>query len=114
MKQLFALFALLAMLCGLTGAAYADEALLLRLRPPQRLPLPLLRLRLLPRLHQNAATRALTNKGDMAWMMTSTALVLMMSVPGLALFYAGMVRSKNTLSTLMQTFVIFCVVACFG
>jgi Amt family ammonium transporter len=48
--------------------------------------------------------------GDTAWMLTSTALVLMMSVPGLALFYGGMVRKKNILSTLMQTFAIVCVV----
>jgi Amt family ammonium transporter len=51
------------------------------------------------------------NKGDVAWMMTSTAFVLFMTVPGLALFYAGMVRSKNALSTVMQSFAIFCVVA---
>ncbi len=48
--------------------------------------------------------------GDTAWMLTSTALVLMMSIPGLALFYGGMVRKKNALATLMQTFAIVCVV----
>ena len=42
--------------------------------------------------------------GDTAWMLTSTALVLMMTIPGLALFYAGMVRKKNVLATLMQSF----------
>jgi Amt family ammonium transporter len=47
------------------------------------------------------------NKGDVAWMLTSTALVLMMSIPALALFYGGMVRSKNMLSVLMQVFVTF-------
>ena len=47
------------------------------------------------------------NKGDTAWMLTSTALVLLMSVPALALFYGGMVRSKNMLSMLMQVFVVF-------
>ena len=47
------------------------------------------------------------NKGDVAWMLTSTALVIMMSIPGLALFYGGMVRSKNMLSVLMQVFVTF-------
>ncbi|HTT08971.1 MAG TPA: ammonium transporter [Gammaproteobacteria bacterium] len=51
------------------------------------------------------------NKGDVSWMMTSTAFVLLMTVPGLALFYAGMVRTKNALSTVMQSFAIFCVVA---
>ena len=55
-----------------------------------------------------AATPAPTpNKGDIAWMLTSTALVLMMSVPALALFYGGLVRSKNMLSMLMQVFVTF-------
>ena len=48
--------------------------------------------------------------GDTAWMLTSTALVLMMTVPGLALFYAGMVRKKNVLATLMQAFTICCLV----
>ena len=47
------------------------------------------------------------NKGDTAWMLTSTALVLLMSVPGLALFYGGLVRTKNMLSVLMQVFVGF-------
>jgi len=47
------------------------------------------------------------NKGDVSWMLTSTALVLLMSVPALALFYGGLVRSKNMLSVLMQVFVVF-------
>ncbi|MFL6573114.1 MAG: ammonium transporter, partial [Burkholderiales bacterium] len=50
------------------------------------------------------------NKGDVAWMLVSTALVIMMSVPALALFYGGMVRSKNALSVLMQVFVVFSLV----
>src|ERR1700728_2012608 len=50
------------------------------------------------------------SSGDTAWMLTSTALVLMMSIPGLALFYGGMVRKKNILATLMQTFAIVCIV----
>jgi len=47
------------------------------------------------------------DKGDTAWMIVATLLVIMMAVPGLALFYGGMVRSKNVLSTFMQVFVIF-------
>ena len=47
------------------------------------------------------------DKGDTAWIMVSTALVLMMAVPGLALFYGGMVRSKNVLSVCMQVFITF-------
>ncbi len=54
-----------------------------------------------------AAAAPTPNKGDMAWMMTSTALVLFMSVPALALFYGGLVREKNMLSVLMQVFVGF-------
>ncbi len=48
--------------------------------------------------------------GDTAWMLTSVALVLMMTIPGLGLFYAGMVRKKNVLATLMQSFAICCLV----
>ena len=50
------------------------------------------------------------NTGDTAWMMTSTALVLLMTIPGLALFYGGMVRKKNVLATVMQSFAITCLV----
>ncbi|OYY61399.1 MAG: ammonia channel protein [Burkholderiales bacterium 28-67-8] len=53
------------------------------------------------------AAAPVPNKGDTAWMMVSTLLVIMMAVPGLALFYGGLVRSKNMLSVLMQVFVTF-------
>jgi Amt family ammonium transporter len=62
---------------------------------------------------QPAAAPAATAKldsGDTAWMLTSTALVLMMTIPGLALFYAGMVRKKNILATIMQSFAICCLI----
>jgi Amt family ammonium transporter len=51
------------------------------------------------------------NAGDTAWMLTSTALVLLMTIPGLALFYGGMVRKKNVLATAMQSFAITCLVS---
>jgi len=51
------------------------------------------------------------NSGDTAWMLTATALVLFMTIPGLSLFYAGMVRSKNVLSVMMQCFAITCMVS---
>ncbi|MBC7801122.1 MAG: ammonium transporter, partial [Gemmatimonadaceae bacterium] len=51
-----------------------------------------------------AAVEPKIDTGDTAWMLTSTALVLLMTIPGLALFYAGMVRKKNVLATLMQSF----------
>jgi Amt family ammonium transporter len=50
------------------------------------------------------------DRGDTAWMLTSTALVLLMTIPGLALFYAGMVRKMNALATMMQSFLITCLV----
>src|SRR2546430_16882368 len=50
------------------------------------------------------------NKGDNAWMLTSTVLVLLMTIPGLALFYGGLVRSKNMLSVLAQVFYTVCMV----
>lgn len=63
-------------------------------------------------------TAAMVNKGDTSWMLISSALVLMMSVPGLALFYGGLVRTKNMLSVLMQVLMIVCVASlvwvCWG
>ena len=50
------------------------------------------------------------DSGDTAWMLTSVALVLMMTIPGLALFYGGMVRKKNVLATVMQSFAVTCLV----
>jgi Amt family ammonium transporter len=59
-----------------------------------------------------AAEPTLTvDKGDTAWLLTSAALVLMMTAPGLALFYGGMVRQKNALATLMQSFIIMAVIS---
>lgn len=57
-----------------------------------------------------AAPAPSANKGDTAWMMVSTLLVILMTIPGLALFYGGLVRSKNMLSILMQVFMIFAVI----
>ena len=51
------------------------------------------------------------NTGDTAWVLTSSALVLLMTLPGLALFYGGLVRRKNVLSILMQCFIIACVIS---
>jgi len=66
-----------------------------------------LALMVLPALAQDAPK---IDSGDTAWMLTSTALVLMMTIPGLALFYGGMVRKKNVLATIMQSFAITCLV----
>ncbi|MGY3040902.1 Amt family ammonium transporter [Rhodanobacter sp. TND4EL1] len=59
-----------------------------------------------PMVHA-AAVVPVVDKGDVAWMLTSTLLVLLMTVPGLALFYGGLVRSKNVLSVLMQVMTVF-------
>src|SRR2546430_16237017 len=58
-----------------------------------------------------AATTAAQSSGDNAWMLVSTALVLMMTGPGLALFYGGLVRKKNVLGTMMQSFILMAVVS---
>src|ERR1700761_7584067 len=57
-----------------------------------------------------AATKDPLNSGDTAWMITSSALVLMMTIPGLGLFYGGMVRKKNVLATLAQSFGATCLI----
>jgi len=57
------------------------------------------------------ADEVVLNSGDTAWMLTATALVLFMTIPGLALFYGGMVRSKNILSVMMQCFAITCLMS---
>ena len=58
-----------------------------------------------------APTPPVPNKGDTAWMMTASVLVLLMTIPGLALFYGGLARTKNMLSMLMQVFYCVCIVA---
>ncbi len=60
---------------------------------------------------EEAASAPKVDTGDTAWVLISTAMVLLMTAPGLALFYAGMVRRKNVLGTIMQSFVILCVVS---
>ncbi|MBK7673841.1 ammonium transporter [Accumulibacter sp.] len=57
------------------------------------------------------APALVANKGDNAWIMTSAALVILMSIPGLALFYGGLVRTKNMLSVLMQVFITFSLIS---
>ncbi len=58
-----------------------------------------------------AFAAATINKGDTSWMLTATALVVLMTIPGLALFYGGLVRSKNVLSVLMQVTICFCLIS---
>ena len=88
MKHFLKGFMLLALL-GFAGVALADD----------------------PVAAVAAAVTPTVDKGDTAWMIVATVLVILMSIPGLALFYGGMVRAKNMLSVLMQVFVIFSMMA---
>ena len=104
MKKLLAGSAM-ALAIGTTGVmvtspAFADEA-----KPAASAPAAASAAAAAP-----AAPAAVPNKGDTAWMLISTALVLLMTLPGLALFYGGLTRSKNILSICMQCFMIFSVI----
>ena len=100
MKKLFLFFSLLAMLAGMSVPAFAADA------PATTVAVTA------PVVEAPAAAPApVPNKGDTAFMIASTILVILMTLPGLALFYGGLVRSKNMLSVLTQVFVIFCVIS---
>src|SRR5690349_9482543 len=100
----------LALCCALSGAAYAQDAAAPDAAAPAAAEAA-------PAAEAPAAAPADSyvapkyDMGNVSWMMTATALVLLMSIPGLALFYGGMVRQKNMLSTLTQTFAIFSLIA---
>jgi Amt family ammonium transporter len=109
MKQLLSIFILCTSL-GAAGLSYADEpaapalqtTTLAQPAAPAATALPA----------EGAPAAAPTaDKGDTAWMIVATVLVILMVIPGLALFYGGMVRAKNMLSVLMQVFVIFSLIA---
>jgi Amt family ammonium transporter len=98
MKKLLALFTLMAILCGMSAMAFADEAAptgAMTAEAPAAAPAP-----------AAAEEAPKLDSGATAWMLSSTALVLLMTIPGLALFYGGMVRKKNVLDTMMQSFAI--------
>ena len=99
MKKLLVLFSLLAMLTGLSVPAFADVAAATAAVVAPAIDAAV------------AAPAPVPNKGDTAFMIASTILVILMTLPGLALFYGGLVRSKNMLSVLTQVFVIFCVIS---
>jgi Amt family ammonium transporter len=103
MKKLIALFTLLAVLCGLSAPAFADEA------APAAAAVTT---EAAPAVEAAAPAAApVPNKGDTTWMMLSTLLVILMIVPGLSLFYGGLVRAKNMLSVLSQVFGIFALIS---
>ncbi len=64
-----------------------------------------------PACDAKTLTNCTPNSGDTAWMLTSMAIVLMMTIPGLALFYGGMVRKKNVGDTVMTSFAITCLIS---
>ena len=101
MRKLFTVFALLgALLLGALPAAAQDKA-------PEAPAAAAVTAAAAAAPAAAPAVAPTPNKGDVSWMLVSTALVLLMSLPGLALFYGGMVREKNMLSVLMQVFVTF-------
>ncbi|CAH1904116.1 ammonia/ammonium transporter [Candidatus Nitrotoga sp. HW29] len=111
MKKIFVTFALLGMLYSLVLPAVAEEAAPAAVSTTATAQAATAIDAAKP--VQAAATHAVAptpNKGDTAWMLTATLLVIMMSIPGLALFYGGLVRSKNMLSILMQVFAIFALI----
>jgi len=102
MKKFIALFALLAVLCGSSAPVFAEDA------APAAV---VATTEAAPAVEAAAPVAAPTpNKGDTSFMLIVTVLVIMMSIPGLALFYGGLVRSKNMLSILMQVFSIFALI----
>ncbi len=105
MRKLFASLTLLAMLCGFAAPAFAEEAVPAAATTTVATPAA----EVAPAVAAPVAA-PVPNKGDTAWMLTATLLVILMSIPGLALFYGGLVRSKNMLSILMQVFSIFALI----
>jgi Amt family ammonium transporter len=115
MKKLFSMIALLGVL-GLAGPVMAEDAAPLADQPAATAPAieaaPAAPEAAMPSTAPEAAPAVATDpepkldSGNTAWMLTATALVLFMTIPGLALFYGGMVRKKNVLAIMMQSFAI--------
>jgi Amt family ammonium transporter len=118
MKKILSTFALVTMLgFGLTGNVLAEEAPVVDAAPTEMVatpaeaaPVETVAPEALPAEAAAPEVAPTVDKGDTTWMMISTILVVLM-VPGLALFYGGLVRSKNMLSVLMQVFVVFSLVS---
>ena len=110
MKKLLSTFALISFLClnflGMTSVSFADEAISVKASDAVTLVADATPAEK-PVEAKDEPPAPTPNKGDTAWMIMATILVTLMVIPGLALFYGGLVRSKNMLSVLMQTFVVF-------
>ncbi len=113
MHKIIASLMLVAALCGLSAPVFAEDAA----SAPAAVAatVPVAAPAAAPAIAASAVAPASAvvetpNKGDTSWMIVATLLVIMMSIPGLALFYGGLVRSKNMLSILMQVFSIFALI----
>ncbi|MBM3389860.1 MAG: ammonium transporter [Betaproteobacteria bacterium] len=117
MRKLFATFALALAAVGLLGLAGAPELSWAQAAPaasaaaPAEAAAPAAAAAAEATAEATAAPTPVPNKGDTAFMMIATVLVILMTIPGLALFYGGLVRSKNMLSVLMQVFVVFALIS---
>ena len=109
MKKLIASFMLLAMLCGLSAPAFAEEAV--AITEAVSAVADVAAEVAAPAEAVVEAVAPVPNKGDTTWMLLSTLLVILMIVPGLSLFYGGLVRAKNMLSVLSQVFAIFALIS---
>ncbi|MDX8379347.1 MAG: ammonium transporter [Gallionella sp.] len=107
MKKIVASFMLLALLCGLSATTFAEEVIASTAATAVA---PAATVVLAP-VVAPVAVAPIPNKGDTTWMMVSTLLVILMIVPGLSLFYGGLVRAKNMLSILSQVFAIFALIS---
>ncbi|MDP1940203.1 MAG: ammonium transporter [Gallionella sp.] len=110
MNKIIASFMLLAMLSGLSAPAFAEEALATASAVAETMAAPVVEAVLAAEPVVEAAA-PVPNKGDTTWMLLSTLLVILMIVPGLSLFYGGLVRAKNMLSVLSQVFAIFALIS---
>ncbi len=106
MKKFLALFTLATLLCSVTLPAFASDAV----QPVTQAVTQAVAEVVSAAVEVAAAAAPTPNKGDTSWMLVATLLVIMMAIPGLALFYGGLVRSKNMLSVLMQVFSIFALI----
>ena len=116
MKKLLTLLALAVALLGLAGVAWAQAADAASAAPAaaataEAAPAASAEAAPAAAPAEAAAPAPAVHKGDVAWMMTATLLVIFMALPGLALFYGGLVRSKNMLSVLMQVMVVFSLIS---
>ncbi len=105
MKRLFAILALVGAV-GLASPAWSEEASPVTASEPTTVQMEVTSAE--PATVVEAAVEMTVDKGDNAFIMVAAAFVILMSIPGLALFYGGLVRTKNMLSVLMQVFMVFC------